>query len=232
MPTPDRPEPRFAVSVDEHLLEADLAHATAAGRAAIAPVIDELENTGIPKSRLKRCQPEGRDGTRLAGCVKIYIQHPDGPWGAVLTGGKIATVPTLVLLAAGSAPSGAAVDTQRLPGRPQTTAGDRRAGPAGQEPRRSQLNDHGWAARLSHTPRAGERFRAKFWRRCPGNVGDLLRGREVLGPNRAFRRRGWLSWSACSIWSDLSTHGARSSSGTGMGRRGRTGRRGRSLKTE
>lgn len=101
MPTPDRPEPRFAVSVDEHLLEADLAHATAAGRAAIAPVIDELENTGIPKSRLKRCQPEGRDGTRLAGCVKIYIPHPDGPWGAVLTGDKIATVPTLVLLAAG-----------------------------------------------------------------------------------------------------------------------------------
>lgn len=73
MPTPDRPEPRFAVSVDEHLLEEDLAHATAAGRAAIAPVIDQLESTRVPKSRLKRCQAEGRDGTRLAGCVKIYI---------------------------------------------------------------------------------------------------------------------------------------------------------------
>jgi hypothetical protein len=101
MPTPDRPKPRFAVSVDEHLLEEDLAHTTAAGRTAIAPVIDQLESTGVPKSWLKRCQAEGRDGTRLAGCVKIYIPHPDGPWGAVLTGDKLATVPTLVLLAAG-----------------------------------------------------------------------------------------------------------------------------------
>jgi len=101
MPTPDRPEPRFAVSVDDLLIEEDLAHATAAGRAAIAPVIAQLKSTGIPKSWLKRCQAEGRDGTRLAGCVKIYIPQPDGPWGAVLTGDKLATVPTLVLLAAG-----------------------------------------------------------------------------------------------------------------------------------
>jgi hypothetical protein len=101
MPTSDRTEPRFAVSVDDPLLEEDLAHATAAGRAAIAPVINQLKRTGVPKSRLKRCQAEGRDGTRLAGCVKIYIPHPDGPWGAVLTGDKLATVPTLVLLAAG-----------------------------------------------------------------------------------------------------------------------------------
>ena len=101
MPTPDRPEPRFAVGVDEHLLEEDLAHATAAGRAAIAPLIDQLKSSGVPFSWLKRCQAEGRDGTQLTGCVKIYIPHPDGPWGAVLAGDKLATVPTLVLLAAG-----------------------------------------------------------------------------------------------------------------------------------
>jgi hypothetical protein len=101
MPTSDRPQARFAVSVDEYLLEEDLAHTTAAGRAAIAPVIDQLKRTGVPKSRLKRCQTEGRDGTQLAGCVKLYIPHPNGPWGAVLTGDKLATIPTLVLLAAG-----------------------------------------------------------------------------------------------------------------------------------
>jgi hypothetical protein len=101
MPASDRPEPRFAVSVDDPLLEEDLAHTTTAGRAAIAPTIDQLKRTGIPKSWLKRCQPEGRDGTQLPGCVKIYIPHPDGPWGAVLTGDKLASVPTLVLLAAG-----------------------------------------------------------------------------------------------------------------------------------
>lgn len=28
---------------------------------------------GIPKSRLMACRAEGRDGTRLGGCVKTYI---------------------------------------------------------------------------------------------------------------------------------------------------------------
>ena len=110
MATPERAQPRFQVSVDELLLEEDLAHATAAGRAAIAPVIDELKRTGVPTSWLKRCQAEGRDTTRLAGCVKTYIPQPDGPWGAVLTGDKLASVPTLVLLAVG----------QRHPAQPWT----------------------------------------------------------------------------------------------------------------
>jgi hypothetical protein len=122
MPSPDRPEPRFAVSVDDVLLGEDLAHATAAGRAAIAPVIHQLKSTGVSKSRLKRCQAEGRDGTHLAGCVKIYIPQPDGPWGAVLTGDKLAAVPTLVLLATGQRHPVQPWDTQRLPGRPQTVA--------------------------------------------------------------------------------------------------------------
>ncbi|MGN6276976.1 MAG: hypothetical protein ACTHNP_13760 [Solirubrobacterales bacterium] len=29
------------------------------------------------------CQAEGRDGTRLGGCVKPYIPWPDGRFGAV-----------------------------------------------------------------------------------------------------------------------------------------------------
>jgi hypothetical protein len=54
MVVPDRPEPRFAVSVDDVVLEEDLAHATAAGRAAIAPVIEELRRSGVPCSYLTR----------------------------------------------------------------------------------------------------------------------------------------------------------------------------------
>ncbi len=104
------PEPHFAVRVDDLLLEEDLAHATSAGRAAIAPVVGALKRTGVPKSWLKLCQAEGRDGTRLAGSVKLYIPQPAGPWGAVLTGDKLATVPTLVLLAVG----------QRHPAQPWT----------------------------------------------------------------------------------------------------------------
>ena len=95
------PEPRFAVSVDDVVFEEDLAHATAAGRAAITPVIDKIKHAGVPRSWLMRCQPEGRDGTSLPGCVKMYIPQPDGPWGAVLTGDKLAASPTLVLVAAG-----------------------------------------------------------------------------------------------------------------------------------
>ena len=55
--------------------------------------------------------------------------------------------------------------------------------------------------------------------------GFLTRSPETLrlssrsARDRLFRRRGRLSFLACSIWSDLSTHGARSRSGTGTGRR-------------
>ena len=34
------------------------------------------------------CQPEGRDGTRLGGCVKTRVRWPDGPRGIVLRAGE------------------------------------------------------------------------------------------------------------------------------------------------
>jgi hypothetical protein len=83
MSTYDRPEPRFVVGVNDVLLEEDLAHTTAAGRAAIAPLIDQLKITGVPKSWLKGCQAEGRDGTQLPGCVKIYVPQPTGKFGII-----------------------------------------------------------------------------------------------------------------------------------------------------
>lgn len=39
---------------------------------------------GIPVSRLKRCEAEGRDGTRLAGCLKTYVPWPTGRFGLVM----------------------------------------------------------------------------------------------------------------------------------------------------
>ncbi len=95
------PEPRFAVRIDELTLAEDLAHATKAGHAAISATIDRLKRTGAPKSWLKRCQPDHADGTDLRGCIKLYIPHPAGPWGAVLTGDTQADIPTLVMLAVG-----------------------------------------------------------------------------------------------------------------------------------
>jgi hypothetical protein len=102
--------PRFAVRVDEAVLEEDLAHATVAGRGAIATTMNRFVRDGVPATWLKRCQTQHRDGTDLSGCVKVYIPPPDGRWGAVfvadVTGGR----PVLVLLAVG----------QRHPAQPWT----------------------------------------------------------------------------------------------------------------
>ena len=99
--TPEAREQCFAVSIDEAMLEEDLARVTDTGRAAIRPVIEQLRGAGAPKNWLKRCEAEHRDGTDLGGCVKLYIPQPAGPWGAVLTGDRKAAIPTLVLLAVG-----------------------------------------------------------------------------------------------------------------------------------
>jgi hypothetical protein len=92
---------RFAVRIDSAVLDEDLAHATEAGRAAIKRALADVAKEGVPRSWLKRCQDEGRDGTRLPGCVKFYVPQPDGKWGAVLTADTRSKTPTLLLLAAG-----------------------------------------------------------------------------------------------------------------------------------
>lgn len=93
--------PRFAVRVDDAILEEDLAHATAAGLAAIAPAMNRFVRDGVPAAWLKRCQGEHRDGTDLSGCVKVYIPPPDGRWGAVFVADLADGRPVLVLLAVG-----------------------------------------------------------------------------------------------------------------------------------
>jgi len=50
---------------------------------------------------LRPCDAEARDGTRLGGCVKLYIPQPDGRWGAVFNIDIQADKPALVLLAVG-----------------------------------------------------------------------------------------------------------------------------------
>lgn len=93
--------PAFPVHVDERELAEDLARATDAGRAAIEPMIQRLADDGVPVAWLKRCDAEARDGTRLPGCVKLYIPQPAGQWGAVFLGGAVNESPMLFLLAVG-----------------------------------------------------------------------------------------------------------------------------------
>lgn len=100
--------PRFDVRVVDEVLAEDLGHSTPAARASIEPVLLALREDGVPREWLRRCEDEGRDGTRLGGCVKFYIPPPTGRWGAVLTVDEDAARPALVLLAVG----------ERHPGQP------------------------------------------------------------------------------------------------------------------
>jgi hypothetical protein len=93
--------PRFEVRIVDEVLTEDLARCTPAARAAIEPLLATMREEGAPFSWLRRCEEEGQDGTRLGGCVKLYIPRPAGQWGAVLAGDEEAGKPALVLIAVG-----------------------------------------------------------------------------------------------------------------------------------
>jgi hypothetical protein len=77
-------EPVFPVGFDELALAEDLARLGEPGAQALVGLRAEIERAGgLPKSRLMACQAEGRDGTRLGGCVKTYAPWPAGRFGAV-----------------------------------------------------------------------------------------------------------------------------------------------------
>lgn len=83
---PDTPAgPIFPVVIDEPAIAEDLAHHPPVARHALELLRRELDRDGgVPVSRLKRCEAEGRDGTRLAGCVKTYVPWPTGRFGLVM----------------------------------------------------------------------------------------------------------------------------------------------------
>jgi hypothetical protein len=78
--------PRFRVRFDPDALAEDLHHATRVGRQVGERERDRLEREGIAPGQLYACQPEGRDGTRLAGCIKTYLPPPGRPVGDGLHG--------------------------------------------------------------------------------------------------------------------------------------------------
>lgn len=83
---PDKPAgPLFPVVFDEHAIAEDLAHHPPVARHALELLRREIDRDGgIPASRLKRCEAEGDDGTRLAGCLKTYVPWPTGRFGLVM----------------------------------------------------------------------------------------------------------------------------------------------------
>ena len=78
--------PRFSAHFDEEAFAEDLDHATDAGRLVAQAERARMERDGLPVGELLACDPDARDGTRLAGCVKTYLPQPNGDWGMVFTG--------------------------------------------------------------------------------------------------------------------------------------------------
>lgn len=69
---------------DEAQLAADLERLPASAAVEIGRLRKLVEqHGGIPAGRLRRCDPEGRDGTRLANCVKVYVPEGENKWGLV-----------------------------------------------------------------------------------------------------------------------------------------------------
>jgi hypothetical protein len=94
-------DPRIPARFDRDPWEEDLARATHAGRTAAEAARDGYEPSGIPRSHLKPCDEEGRDGTSLPQCFKVYLPRPNGRFGMVFTIDKKANELTLMLLAFG-----------------------------------------------------------------------------------------------------------------------------------
>lgn len=79
----------------------DVAHATDAATQVATQARTRLERDGAPIEQLRRCEPDARDGTRLPGCMKIYLPPPAGQWGIVFQLAADERGPFLAVLAFG-----------------------------------------------------------------------------------------------------------------------------------
>ena len=92
---------RFPARFDPDPWDEDLARSTPVGRTTAEAARGHYEPDGIPRSNLKPCEAEGRDGTSLPDCAKIYLPLPNGRFGMVFTIDRRADKPALEFLAFG-----------------------------------------------------------------------------------------------------------------------------------
>jgi hypothetical protein len=71
------------VAFDELAWQEDLRAATGSVRRIATDARKRLEREGQAVDVLFACDEEARDGTRLPGCVKVYVPPPGGPLGLV-----------------------------------------------------------------------------------------------------------------------------------------------------
>lgn len=54
-----------------------------AGAETLREARGQFEQDGVELRTLRRCDPEGRDGTKLPACFKVYLPAPNGKFGMV-----------------------------------------------------------------------------------------------------------------------------------------------------
>jgi len=74
---------RARVRFDRDALAEDLARLSDAGRTAISRAQEEFKLEGVPIERLRACEDAHPSGTRLPGCMKLYVPDWDGRWRIV-----------------------------------------------------------------------------------------------------------------------------------------------------
>jgi hypothetical protein len=89
------------VVFDDHFWWSDLSSTSARGREVATTTRRTYERAGCPVAALRRCDDLGSDGTQLAGCVKVYLPPPAGPFGMVPRIVRSGTATKLALLAFG-----------------------------------------------------------------------------------------------------------------------------------
>lgn len=61
----------------------DMARTTPLGLEAAEAARRDYEANGVPRSDVRPCDAEGRDGTELPQCLKVYLPPPAGRFGMV-----------------------------------------------------------------------------------------------------------------------------------------------------
>lgn len=74
------------VLFDEGQIEHDMTRLPPSARTALNSVRREVSRDGgLPTTRLRRCDAEGCDGTKLPDCYKTYVPWGGNKWGLVFT---------------------------------------------------------------------------------------------------------------------------------------------------
>lgn len=55
-----------------------------AGAKELREARSQFEHDGVEIKILRRCDPEGRDGTKVPGCFKVYLPLPNSKFGMVV----------------------------------------------------------------------------------------------------------------------------------------------------